>query len=193
MADIPATDGWLVRPARPDDAKALGRLHAQGWQQGYRGLLPDSYLDALDEAAAVRTWRDRLTEPHGLRVLVAQDEAGTALGFTSIGPCFDPDAAPGELEIWDMWVDAGHHRNGIGGALLVRALALAPAEAEVVVWVLADNVRALAFYKRNRASWDGLRRTSERTGGVRVTDVRLRWAAGVRPIVPGPMQPGASD
>ncbi len=36
-----------IRPAAPGDALAVARVHVRAWQEGYRGLLEQSYLDAL--------------------------------------------------------------------------------------------------------------------------------------------------
>ena len=37
----------FLRPAEPDDAMEVARVHVRSWQAGYRGLLPDAYLDGL--------------------------------------------------------------------------------------------------------------------------------------------------
>jgi len=34
----------LLRPAEPDDALAVARVHVRAWQAAYRTLLPDDYL-----------------------------------------------------------------------------------------------------------------------------------------------------
>lgn len=39
-----------VRAALPADAFAVAEVHVRSWQLGYRGLLPDAYLDALRPA-----------------------------------------------------------------------------------------------------------------------------------------------
>ncbi|HNI60392.1 MAG TPA: GNAT family N-acetyltransferase, partial [Pseudomonadota bacterium] len=33
-----------VRPAGPDDAEAIARVHVETWRATYRGLVPDHYL-----------------------------------------------------------------------------------------------------------------------------------------------------
>lgn len=37
----------LLRPARPEDADEVARLHVRSWQVGYRGLLPETFLAGL--------------------------------------------------------------------------------------------------------------------------------------------------
>ena len=36
-----------IRPAEPEDALAVARVHVRTWQAAYRSLLPDHYLDQL--------------------------------------------------------------------------------------------------------------------------------------------------
>jgi hypothetical protein len=36
-----------IRPARVNDAPALGRVHVDSWRAAYRGLVPDSSLQAF--------------------------------------------------------------------------------------------------------------------------------------------------
>jgi hypothetical protein len=44
----------IVRVARPDDAAAVAGVHVRSWQQGYRGLLPDDFLD--DQVRSEEIW-----------------------------------------------------------------------------------------------------------------------------------------
>jgi hypothetical protein len=37
----------LLRPAEPEDAIAVARVHVRSWQAAYRTLFPDDYLDQL--------------------------------------------------------------------------------------------------------------------------------------------------
>lgn len=166
---------WQLRPATVDDASDLARLHTQGWKQGYRGMLPDAYLDAISESDAHRRWQHTLSSPSELQVLVACDQAGRPVGFTSMGFCFDDDCTDDRWELWDLWVDAAVRSQGIGAQLLAAALALAPTDRDVTVWVLDANTRAQRFYEANGAVRDNRVRTSGRNEGVVIRDLRWRW------------------
>jgi hypothetical protein len=39
----------LIRRAEPRDAAGIAHVHVASWRTTYRGIVPDSYLDALDE------------------------------------------------------------------------------------------------------------------------------------------------
>lgn len=48
----------IVRAACPGDAMEVAGVHVRAWQVGYRGLLPDAYLDGLRaEERAARFYR----------------------------------------------------------------------------------------------------------------------------------------
>ena len=76
------TGAARIRPAGPDDAAAIAAAHCLAWRETYRGMLPDAMVDGLG--------------PHAPdQVFIAEDSAGTALGFASGKPsdeAADPDA-----------------------------------------------------------------------------------------------------
>jgi len=37
----------MIRPATPEDARAIAEVHVASWRYAYRGLLPDDVLDRL--------------------------------------------------------------------------------------------------------------------------------------------------
>ena len=173
----------LIRPARVDDADAIGSVHVRAWQYGYRGQLPDAYLDGLSVEERQRSWRDRLEA--GLigdqLLLVAEDPAdGHVCGWSSIGTlrpegCDDLDASVvGQL--WAINLEPEAWGRGIGTALLRTAtdeLAARGYEA-AILWVLATNVRARRFYEREGWAPDGGSQVEARDDGVDLHEVRYR-------------------
>jgi GNAT superfamily N-acetyltransferase len=108
-----------VRPARPADADAIGRVHVAAWRAAYAELLPAA-VETLDAAALADSWRAAVTDPPSAdhRVLVAT--AGPdVVGFAALGPATDADAEPGEdAELLVLLVDPAHGRAGHGSRLL---------------------------------------------------------------------------
>lgn len=43
-------DRIRTRPMTPDDCDRVAVIRIGGWRSAYRGLIPQSYLDALDVA-----------------------------------------------------------------------------------------------------------------------------------------------
>lgn len=80
----------LIRPARPEDALAIGHVHVDSWRTTYRGLLPDSVLASLSVEQRAATWRQAidaaLKDESRSFVQVADDLANGIVGFASAGP-----------------------------------------------------------------------------------------------------------
>jgi GNAT superfamily N-acetyltransferase len=137
----------VVRPAEIGDAAAIARVHVETWRTAYRGLLPDDFLAALDQAGYEQRWARTLKDGNG-RVYVAED-SGRVVGFASGGPeRAGEDAYAGELyAIYVLHESQGHGH----GRALVRAVAQALREmnlTNMIVWVLRDNHPARHFYER---------------------------------------------
>jgi hypothetical protein len=74
-----------IRAATVADAESISVVHVRAWQIGYRGLMPDAVLDAIDPAARAARWRDTLTDlPPGNVVYVAAD-GDRIIGFVRAG------------------------------------------------------------------------------------------------------------
>ncbi|MGE5181896.1 MAG: N-acetyltransferase family protein [Acidobacteriota bacterium] len=150
----------LLRPADPADALAVARVHVRAWRAGYRGLIPDAYLDAMRPEERAARYTFGLTDPAAPHTIVA-DDAGTILGFAT--------TVPGELAA--LHVDPDHWRRGIGRQLVTAARARLGA-GPAIVWVLAGNTRAEQLYLADGWQPDGTHRDAE-VWGVRVSEIRF--------------------
>lgn len=109
-----------VRPARPDDAEALGVVHAHSWRTTYAALLPERARTALEPTDLAASWEQAVTDPPSRRhrVLVATAQ-GTVVGFAAVGPTSDADGDPDvDAEIMVLVVDPDAHHRGHGSRLL---------------------------------------------------------------------------
>jgi GNAT superfamily N-acetyltransferase len=175
----------MLRPARADDAEALATAHVRAWQVGYRGILPQDYLDGIDLDARIEQWRGWVARGRFRRThLVVAEVGGAAVGFAIHGPeggatdAPDGGSAPpsGTVgELYSLNVHPAHWGAGTGGALMSHVVAeLARAShAEAVLWVLPKNDRARRFYERNGWATDGAER-SDTVQGVTVDEIRYR-------------------
>ena len=137
----------VLRPARPDDAAALGATHVQAWQESYRGILADGYLDRLSVRRRVRQWRRALAVPQPrIAVLVLEDAAGIA-GFGMIGPQREPERAA-EAELYALYLLRRQQGRGWGRRLFGQLAAGAAAwgARSLDLWVLTANAPAVGFY-----------------------------------------------
>ena len=128
------------------DAGAIAHVHVATWRTTYRGMVPDEFLDALDESAYEARWR-RTINDSGIRVYVAE-EGGGVVGFASGGRerAGDPEFSG---ELYALYVLDSAQRRG-HGRRLVRAVVDGLREmdlADMIVWVLRDNTGARHFYE----------------------------------------------
>ncbi|MET9873728.1 GNAT family N-acetyltransferase [Actinacidiphila glaucinigra] len=146
-----------VRVMTRDDIDAVAAVRVRGWQTAYAGIVPQSYLDAMDAGADAER-RKEWFDAGGKRVdnLVATD-GGEVTGWAALGPYRgEPDDAEvGEL--YALYVRPDRIGRGAGRALMdaVRARAGERGFRSLRLWVLADNARALRFYERAGFAPDG--------------------------------------
>jgi GNAT superfamily N-acetyltransferase len=163
----------LLRTAVAADAMAVAAVHVRAWQEGYRGLLPDEYLDGLrpEDRARQYSFGGSSTDSPVTTVAV-QDE--TICGFAAFGSARRP-SNNGLAELLALYVDPVSWRSGIGRHLMADArMRLADQGfAEAVLWVLAGNERAAWFYVADGWAPDGITR-QDQVWGVTADEVRYR-------------------
>src|ERR1041385_7572487 len=101
-----------IRPAIPEDALAVARVHVRSWQVGYRDLLPAAYLAGLrpEDRAARYTFGSANPELPATQLAV---DGGDVLGFATTG-LPSSDDVPGARELVALYVDPDHWRRGTG-------------------------------------------------------------------------------
>jgi len=162
-----------LRPARPEDALAVARVHVRSWQVAYKGLLPDEYLDSLRAHERASRYDFATTVPLAPQTIVA-DDGRSILGFATIG--ISPDAPSHDVgELMALYVDPDRWRTGVGRALIAHARdeLFRRGLLTAVLWVLEGNTRAERFYER-----DGWLRSEARrkqsVWGIDVQEVAYR-------------------
>jgi GntR family transcriptional regulator len=139
-----------IETATPDDASAIGALHARSFAVTYPAI-------ARISAAVERSvWRQRLAAGDGREVIVARHR-DLVVGFAYIGPSDDRAAGNGTGHIYSLHVDPGLHRHGVGRLLLeetIRRFVDAGCSA-ATLWVVTDNDSARRFYERLGWAPDG--------------------------------------
>jgi ribosomal protein S18 acetylase RimI-like enzyme len=148
-----------VRRARVEDAGGIARVWTRAWQIGYRDLVPDAVLDAIDVDERRERWIARLES--GDRTFVVEDR-GIA-GYCRV-------VLPGEVA--SLYVLPERRHGGLGTALLTAGLEeLRPHSPHATLWVFTDNHPARAFYRKFGLTPDGARQIDDGTG---LEEIRLR-------------------
>lgn len=160
-----------IRLATPDDAEAYARCHVECLTATYRHIMPDAFAEQhradlptriVELATELGHMHDELAagrrpfRTHWL-ALEGTEVVGVVSAGEGIPPWerlfYDnpPPAVPTNLD--HLYTLERTHGTGLGQRLLETAL---PDEMPAWLWVLRDNPRAEAFYRRNGFVPDGL-------------------------------------
>lgn len=153
---------WAVRRAEPRDAQALVDLaHAVGSEPG-RWLISTSDWRSVGEE---RRYLRAVRRTDFAAVYVAETDTGELVGRLSLAR--DPHPASGHVADLGLMVAPSHRRQGIGSALLARAVAWARDHGveKLELHVFPHNTAAIALYESS-----GFRREGYRHRHYRRTD-----------------------
>jgi GNAT superfamily N-acetyltransferase len=123
-----------IRPARPDEAEALARVHVRADFETYAPIF-GAKARQLPIAESLARWETAFVAGD---VLLVADDGGRIVGM----------AHASERWMSALYLLATHHRRGIGRRLLSALCAAlrARAVAEIGFQAVADNHSALRFY-----------------------------------------------
>lgn len=159
----------MIRPATIDDASAIAEVHVNAWKKAYAGIVPSDYLERMSVEKRTEWWRKALGERQGtVLVAVVRDKV---VGWISFGPSGGGEADT--VEIYAIYILPDDWRRGIGSDLLKAAEPSLGGFSSTVLWVLAENKRALAFYRDRGFEPDGATKQIE-IGGAHLREIRLR-------------------
>ena len=183
-----------TRRAAPADAEAVAAVHVRSWQAAYAGLMAPAFLAALSVERRAASWRASIDA--GETTVRVAERDGQVLAFVSHGRFRPPgptgtpagaDAAPTAPgaargatatpgEVWALYAQPDAWGTGAGTALLRAALVdLAAAGHDAcALWVLADNARAVAFYRRAGFTEVPGSRQAFEIGGRMLDEVQMR-------------------
>jgi ribosomal protein S18 acetylase RimI-like enzyme len=151
-----------VKVARTiEDCEAVADIHFHSWLTTYRGLVPDSYLDALELTSYQLKWKSRILE-EGLAVLLALYESKPA-GFLGYKPLEENHS---RFEVTTLYLYESHQRRGIGSALLDELFKTLPKDSIVKIYSMDSNAKAIAFYLHKGFVLTGNKRSDPHFEGV---------------------------
>jgi GNAT superfamily N-acetyltransferase len=146
----------LIRPARPEDAAALGALGHRTFldtfvaHDGFAIPYPADDLAVFVEASfSVAATERKLVEP-GAAWWVAEGADGALLAFANAGPNTlpHPDARTSHTELRRLYVGKAAQGLGLGSRLLTLALEWMEAHSDGPLWigVWNGNLKAQKLY-----------------------------------------------
>ncbi|EGF16298.1 GNAT family N-acetyltransferase [Streptococcus sanguinis] len=130
-----------------EEIEGKSRVHWQTWREAYDEILPAEFQEqmTLDKC---RFYSQKYPED----TLIALDDA-KVVGFVSYGDFRDSATIAGE--IFALYVLKEYYGKGVGQQLMQATFAALFSYPEIVLWVLEDNKRAIAFYKKIGFVFDG--------------------------------------
>ncbi|MEI2277338.1 GNAT family N-acetyltransferase [Paenarthrobacter ilicis] len=143
---------FTFRPATVEDAEAMALMHVQSWRESYGHLLPAEFFAKQEAGLPERIARYRKFIAAGHTRVLAHDPEGELVGLGAAGPGTDDDS-PCATELFMLYTLERVHGRGVGQGLVDALIGDGPA----YLWVLDDNPRAEAFYRRNGFVPDGKR------------------------------------
>ena len=163
----------MLRFARPDDAFTIAETHVVTWQDTYRGLVPDDYLDGLSVPARAERWRERFQMGHGATFVFEKE--GQVLAFADFGRSRDKDKDPTKTsELYAIYTRPEAQGRGLGRELFQEGLRWAREQGfvEMTTLVLQGNDPAHEFYLKMGMREDGTV-MPDNIGGREVRELRL--------------------
>ena len=164
-----------VRRAKPTDARGIAEVHVASWQGAYRGFFPDEFLDNLSADNRETYWQEAIEL--GRSGLLVYEKSGAVIGFASFGESRDEGAVEGETaELYAIYFDPVQWGKGYGAELGAKVLEALNSQgfAEVTLWVLKDNQRAIRFYEKLGFAPDGVEKVETWRGEIELTESRYR-------------------
>jgi ribosomal protein S18 acetylase RimI-like enzyme len=152
-------------PAQPTDFKAIAKLHANSWQNSYRNILSDDYLDNKVEAERLEVWTKRFKEATDNQHIITAKHNEQLCGFACI---YTNDQAEYGSLIDNLHVAKAWQGNGIGKQLMLEA----------AKWLKQQNLEGKGMYLWVYDSNDAAKQFYERIGGQQIEVILEPYAIG---------------
>lgn len=132
-----------IRPARPADAAAIAAIYNH-----YVLNSTATFRETVETVAEREAWIAAHTAPH--LALVAEDAAGTVLGWASLSRFHERSAFRFTAED-SIYLHPDHCGRGLGGVLLAALLAAAEGGGlhTIVAAITSEQERSLALHRRH--------------------------------------------
>lgn len=134
-----------IRKAELGDAAAIARVHVQVWQSAYRGLMPNELLASLSIEQRTELWESTIPNSRVGNYVAIVD--GELVGFSSAG-MNRSEEGPGVGELYAIYVLEASAGSGVGTRLIAAGedWMIDHGFTDALLWVLASNANARAFY-----------------------------------------------
>ena len=162
------------RSATNNDAEAIARLHAKSWQDNYRGILSNEYLDKKVVEERLEVWKKRFEDIASNQFCLLAEDDGILCGLACTYFHDDPlwGALLDNLHVLKAW-----KRRGLGAemmALTAKEMIRLELNQPLYLWVFEENHAARKFYDRMGGVITEKKET-ESPGGGEAMILRYVW------------------
>jgi ribosomal protein S18 acetylase RimI-like enzyme len=164
-----------IRPATPNDAAGIAKVHIDSWRTSYAGIVPDDFLASMEYKERTSRWQSILTTYADRNYTCVAEVDGEIIGFASGGIQRDIGFPDYTGELYAIYLLQSVQGNGYGRQLfevLVKDL-IEHGHQSMLLWVLRDNRPARGFYEKMGGEY-----VSEKTfelGGKELVEVSYGW------------------
>lgn len=132
--------------ATKDDLQEISRLHTVSWQEFYRGILSDDYLDNQITEERLRIWKSRFVKPNPKQIIIKGEIDNKICGFACHYLHYDNQYGH---YLDNLHVLSEYQGHGIGKTLISLSArhCLQFDRSPYYLWVFSANKKAKAFYE----------------------------------------------
>ena len=146
MQELKEKEDYIIRFNKIEDQSQMANIKVTEWRKTYKNIIDQDYLDKLNIEEQTQKYF-RSFEDYKDRVLVAV-KGKEILGYS----CFDPKEKnfKYDSELVSLYIKGNYQGKGIGKTLFFETAKelLSRNKKNMILWVLADNKRAVNFYKK---------------------------------------------
>lgn len=160
-----------TRRAGLQDAPAIAAVHDASWSNAYGGMVPHAALTKMVRRRGEKWWADAIRRA---TIVLVLEIAGKVVGYATLGRN-RVRTLPHEGEVYELYLLPEYQGVGLGTRLFLAARGELQRRgmSGAVVWVLADNARAISFYRN--AGGRPVAEGSESFDGERLVKYAFAW------------------
>lgn len=139
----------FIRSASFDDAESIAYVHVKAWQESYKGIIEQNYLDNISFDERLKLRKNILEASVADSIHLVAIYEGQVVGFCDAGPNFTKS---NEFlgEVYAIYLLEEYKYLGIGTQLMQKASEhlIEKRLTPFIAWVLEENIIASGFYQK---------------------------------------------
>lgn len=138
----------IVRNVREEDIEQIVDLQIEGWQNAYRGIIDNNYLDNMDRKVKIEKRR----KDYNKNGFIVAERDSKIVGYSRFvnNTKFTIEVVFFDCELLALYVKASIKGQGIGTLLFneVKKRQKQDGKMHMILWCLKDNNKSRKFYEK---------------------------------------------